>query len=230
MFQRLVGATNKYLEKKEADKSSKPVVLLVRDSAMYVTHMFKIFGLLPNGTDIGFPVGSGGESESKEKTLEPFLDAILEFRADIRAAARSKNFEELLGLCDSLRDSVLPDLGVQLEDKEGSKGVWKLANSEDIKRMKEQKALEAAKKAEVKAAREKAAEEKARLNRMPPEDFLKQLTLEDGETAMYSKFGDDGLPTHAADGEELNKNQVKKAKKLFDGQKKKYEKAISSGK
>ena len=115
----------------------------------------------------------------------------------------------------------------QLEDKEGTKGVWKLANPEDIKRQKEQKELEVQRKAAEKAAREKEAAEKEKLNLVPPSDFLRQLTLDDAKTLKYSKFGEDGMPTHNNEGEELNKNQMKKAKKEFEGQKKKYEKAIA---
>lgn len=152
---------------------------------------------------------------------------MLDFRSAIRSAARDKDFSSLLKLCDGLRDDVLPGLGVQLEDKEGSKGVWKLANPEDIKRQKEQKEQEAARKAEEKAAREREAAEKEKANLIAPLDFLKTLTLDDGKTLKYGNFGEDGMPTHNNEGEELNKNQTKKAKKEFEGQKKKYEKAMA---
>ncbi|GMH84150.1 hypothetical protein TrVE_jg7116 [Triparma verrucosa] len=225
-LQGLVNATNLYLQAKDEQKV-KPVVLVVRSAGVYVTRIFKVFGLIPEGAEIGFPLGGGEGGASKEDLLAPFLDAVLDFRSSIRSAARNKEFEELLKLCDGLRDDVLPGLGVQLEDKEGTKGVWKLANPEDIKRQKEQKELEVQRKASEKAAREKEAAEKEKLNLVPPSDFLRQLTLDDAKTLKYSKFGEDGMPTHNNDGEELNKNQMKKAKKEFEGQKKKYEKAIA---
>ncbi|GMH93982.1 hypothetical protein TL16_g12774 [Triparma laevis f. inornata] len=225
-LQNLVNATNLYLQAKEKE-GVKPVVLVVRSAGVYVTRVFKVFGLVPEGGDIGFPVGGGEGGESKEDLLAPFLDAVLDFRSAIRSAARDKDFSSLLKLCDGLRDDVLPGLGVQLEDKEGSKGVWKLANPEDIKRQKEQKEQEAARKAEEKAAREREAAEKEKANLIAPLDFLKTLTLDDGKTLKYGNFGEDGMPTHNNEGEELNKNQTKKAKKEFEGQKKKYEKAMA---
>jgi len=66
------------------------------------------------------------------------------------------------------------------------------------------------------------------LNRVSPEDFMKALTLDDGKTTKYSKFGDDGMPTHDDKGEELAKNQLKKANKEFQTQKKKFDKGTAT--
>lgn len=49
----------------------------------------------------------------------PYLEALSNFRLRVRNAARSCGASEVLGLCDELRDTVLPDLGVRLEDKPG---------------------------------------------------------------------------------------------------------------
>ena len=46
----------------------------------------------------------------------PYLNALSKFRDEVRAEARNKKAFEILSLCDNLRDNVLPDLGVLLED------------------------------------------------------------------------------------------------------------------
>ena len=46
----------------------------------------------------------------------PYLNALSKFRDEVRAEARAKKAIEILSLCDNLRDNVLPDLGVLLED------------------------------------------------------------------------------------------------------------------
>lgn len=88
-LQGLVNAVNAYLKAKEA-AGAKPVELIVRESGRYVTRMFKTFGLIPSGAEIGFPVDGEGGGANKEEILSPVLDAILKFRADVRDAAKSQ--------------------------------------------------------------------------------------------------------------------------------------------
>jgi len=224
-LQELVDGVNQYLlEKKKG--GNKPVELVVRSAGVYVTDIFKVFGLIPSGGDIGFPVGGAEGGVNKEEVLSPFLDAILNFRSQIRDSARGKNFGELMSLCDELRDSVLPELGVQLEDKEGGKGVWKLQDPEETRKRKELEDMERRRKDEDKATRDKEAADKAKAAMVTPEEFLKGMKVDDG-TATYGNFGDDGLPKSDGKGDELNKSAAKKAKKLYDNQKKKYDKAMA---
>lgn len=223
----LVKATNLYLEGCEAEKRV-PVNLVVRNAAKFVTKMFKTFGLIPesSGVEIGFPVGGGDSGEEK---LTPVLDALIDFRSAVRDKARTNDTRGVLDECDKFRDDSLPPLGIRLEDKTGGKSVWKLADPAELLREKELLELEKQRKAAEKKA---AAEEKAKkdaMNKLSPEDFMKQLTLEDSSTPKYSKFDESsGLPTHLHTGEELNKSQVKKANKEFQGQKKKYEKYLKT--
>lgn len=50
----------------------------------------------------------------------PYLEVLSTFRARVRDAARNVKATEVLALCDDLRDNVLPELGVRLEDKSGT--------------------------------------------------------------------------------------------------------------
>ena len=81
------------------------------------------------------------------------------------------------------------------------------------------KAQEAEAKAEAKRldAAKKAAKEAAAS--VDPRDMFK------GDTAKYSQFDDDGVPTHDAAGEPLSKSSIKKLKKEWEKQKKAFEKA-----
>lgn len=51
----------------------------------------------------------------------PYLQALGDFRAKVRDAARTAGAKDVLSLCDNLRDEVLPALGVRLEDKAGKR-------------------------------------------------------------------------------------------------------------
>lgn len=225
----LVKATNLYLESCDNEKCS-IVSLVVRNSAKYVTHIFRIFGLIPEsaGVEIGFPVGgSSGSDGNLEESLSPILNSLVDFRSSVREKARAKDVKGVLTDCDSFRDDVLPPLGIRLEDK-ADKSIWKLADPEELMKDREQRLMEKRRKEEEKKL---AAEEKARkdaMNKLSPEDFMKQLSLEDSKTLKYSNFDVGGLPTHFHDNEPLNKSQLKKANKEFQGQRKKYEKYIKN--
>lgn len=221
----LLKATNLYLEKFQTDESRKPVSLVVRNAAKYVTIIFKTFGLIPenSGVEIGFPVGGGANTED---TLRPVLDALIAFRSNVRDKARQKDFGGVLEECDNFRDGALPPLGIRLEDKPGQ-SVWKLQDAQELMKEKEQMRKEKERKELEKIAAAEEKKKKDALNKLSPELFMKQLTLDDDSgKKKYSQFENDGMPTHFHDGEALNKNQVKKAKKEFTAQSKKYEKSM----
>lgn len=59
--------------------------------AKYITSILKVFGLIPDSTEIGFALEStGGVGENKEELLTPYLDALTSFRETVRLAAMSK--------------------------------------------------------------------------------------------------------------------------------------------
>lgn len=51
----------------------------------------------------------------------PYLTILSEFRDKIRTHARDIKALDILKECDKLRDDILPNVGVRLEDKEGKK-------------------------------------------------------------------------------------------------------------
>lgn len=112
----LVSHSNIYIR----DNKRTLNALLLRRIAVYITDVLHIFGTIdgPRG-GIGFPVGSSVEGRNLEEIVMPYLTPLADFRNSIREQARVLKATEILKLCDQLRDDVLPNLGVRLEDREG---------------------------------------------------------------------------------------------------------------
>lgn len=93
-------------------------------------------------------------------------------------------------------------------------------------REREQKKIaeqeKAAEKERKKVAQAAAEALKEAQRRIPPQDLFKT------ETDKYSKFDDNGLPTHDKDGNEVSKGLVKKLQKLQIAQEKKYKEYLAS--
>lgn len=109
-----------------------------------------------------------------------------EFRNLVREQAKALKAFDILKLCDDLRDNVLPNLGVRLEDKDGGQYAVKLVDKDSLLREREAKlAAEAEKAAEKErkkqAAAQAAAAKEAQRRVNPKEMFL-------GETEKYSAF------------------------------------------
>ncbi|XP_044262435.1 cysteine--tRNA ligase, cytoplasmic [Tribolium madens] len=216
----LVTASNLYIR----DKNS-PNCLLLHDIAVYITKMLSIFGAISESSKIGFPVSSGNESNSEDKIL-PYLEILAAFRDKIRTFARSLKATEILQECDRLRDETLPNVGVRLEDREGAPSAVKIVGRDILLKEKETKKmqeLEKAKEKERKKAELAAAQAaKEAQKKIPPSEMFKL------ETDKYSKFDENGLPTHDAQGKEISKGQLKKLQKLQQAQEKKHQEYLAT--
>jgi cysteinyl-tRNA synthetase len=213
----LVNTTNVYLQE-TIDKPSR--ALLLARIARYVHRILGVFGIT-GSDDFGMTAGSGGDGGSRETTLAPVLDAMAEFRDRIRAIARESKNSDILAECDKIRDDILPELGVRLEDIAGQPSVWKLCDVEELRR-------------ERRAALRNELENNVRkltLQRNKVQDELKRLVSQpfsELHADSYSQFNDKGLPTHDKDGEPLSKGATKKGKKLFDKHAKAYKKHLKN--
>ncbi|XP_020826413.1 cysteine--tRNA ligase, cytoplasmic isoform X1 [Phascolarctos cinereus] len=211
----LVSQSNLYMAARKSARKLPSRGLLANISA-YLTHMLKVFGAIESEEMLGFPVGGSGPSLNLEATVTPYLQVLSDFREGVRRIAREKRVTEVLQLSDALRDDVLPELGVRLEDHEGLPTVLKLVDRDTLLKEREdkKKAEEEKRKKKEDAARKKQEQEAAKLEKMkipPSKMFL-------AENDKYSKFDENGFPTHDAEGKELSKGQTKKLKKLFEGQ------------
>jgi cysteinyl-tRNA synthetase len=195
----LLRESNRYIENGEIS------TVTLSNVAKYITSILRLFGLVPEaGGDIGFPLEAMGDGEgsfSKEQVLAPYLDVLTKFRESVRVAAISGDTAAVLRLADALRDDVLPDLGVRMEDKGSGAdvvSVWKLDDPEVLRKEKALKIeAKAAKEAQrVEAERKKREkEEKAKIS---PDEMFKS------QTGLYSAFDTTG------------RKEMQKQKELFD--------------
>jgi len=217
----LVKDSYKYCEA-EGEISS----VILGSVARYITSMLRTFGLASGSAEIGFPLEGGADSASKEETLTPYLDVLTKFREAVRVAAISGDTKAVLAAADELRDLVLPEVGVRMEDQGSGVNVvtkWKL---DDPAAMRMERAL----KEEARAEKERQKEETARRARekeekakIAPADMFRL------QPELFSAFDDAGLPTHDAAGEPLAKAAFKKLQKEQAAQKVSYEKLLAKG-
>jgi cysteinyl-tRNA synthetase len=129
-----------------------------------------------------------------------------------------------LEACDELRNTTLWDLGIYLEDREKKPALVRplSASLREERRDRERRAGEkAAAKAKAQAEKARADAERAEKAKIDPATMF-QLGEYKGKYQMYDARG---IPTHEADGKEVAKAQSKKLVKLWEAQKKLFEKA-----
>ncbi|XP_052751612.1 cysteine--tRNA ligase, cytoplasmic-like [Galleria mellonella] len=213
----LAGAAHVYL----AARARPTPAPLLAAAARYVTDVLHVFGAIagPRG-GIGFPV-SGEDNLCVEEKVMPYLEALSVFRSRVREEARAAGASGVLQLCDRLRDCDLPELGVRLEDKP-DRTVVKLVSKEELMKEREEKRRIEAEKQKRKQEMLEAQRAKEEQKKIPPSEMFKL------ETDKYSKFDEQGLPTHDHEGKELSKGLLKKLQKLQLAQEKKYNEYLAS--
>ena len=183
----LINKTNVYLSAGRSGIN----VSIVEKVAAYITKMLQTFGLVDTQEELGF--GSSDQSATnKEETLLPYLRTLSEFRDNIRDLSRqNKSHSEILALCDRLRDVELVDLGVALEDQDDGKALVKLADKEELIKLRDEKLKAQAEKTARKEALAKAKEEERlaalEKGKVAPIDMFKEAKDDNGEL-LYSAF------------------------------------------
>lgn len=216
----LVKECNKYME------NGALCSIVLSSAAKYVTSILRMFGLM-GVEDLGFALdggtGDGKTTANKEEILTPFLDVLTKFREGVRVSAMMQDSKAILEAADSLRDDILPELGVRMEDKGSGKEtvtVWKLDDPEALRKEKAQKlALKAEKQAQKEEQMRKLAAKQAALDvqaKIRPEDMFRC------RTDLFSSFDENGLPTLDNLGQPLTKGAQKKLLKEMDKQRELY--------
>lgn len=176
----MITACNKYL----AHKKELANRVLMKNVAEYVTRLFQIFGVIEGKQAVGFPSEASGSADV-ESVVMPVLGALADFREEVRQEARQLKATRVLEMCDKMRDDVLPNLGVRLEDRENQRPALKLVPREELLREREEKRLaEEAKKAEKERKKAELAAkeaEKEAKRRIPPTEMFK------GESFLATK-------------------------------------------
>lgn len=124
-----------------------------------------------------------------EDIAMPYLEILANFREKVRGFAKTLQANDILQECDRLRDDILPNVGVRLEDtNEEVHCKVKLVNREELLKEKEaKKKLELEKlleKEKRKAETAAAAAAKEAQKKIPPSDMFKL------EKDKYSQFDD----------------------------------------
>eukprot|EP00531_Pseudo-nitzschia_arenysensis_P006709 CAMPEP_0116125550 /NCGR_PEP_ID=MMETSP0329-20121206/5867_1 /TAXON_ID=697910 /ORGANISM="Pseudo-nitzschia arenysensis, Strain B593" /LENGTH=775 /DNA_ID=CAMNT_0003619591 /DNA_START=119 /DNA_END=2446 /DNA_ORIENTATION=- len=219
----LVLECNKYLT-----AEAKPKNLLVKKVAIYVTKILNVLGVIQGSDKIGFGESASDGGASKEDTVSPYVDAFVDFREQVRAAAKSKSSPgDFLKACDEVRDETMAKLGIRIEDS-AEKSIWKMDDPEAIRKEveeKREKAREAAeKKAKAKFDRLTTELEKAKQASIPMSEWFKVGT----NAEKWGSYDEDGKPVTTKDGKELSKSQQKSIKKETNNQGKATAKVIKA--
>ena len=220
----LVSECNKYLS-----QVTKPKNLLIKKVAIYVTKILRVLGVVQGSDIIGFGESTSEGGASKEDTITPFVDAFVDFREQIRVAAKSKEStpRDYLMACDTIRDETLANLGIRVEDS-AEKSIWKMDDPEVIRKEveeKRQKAEEAkAKKLEAKRGRLQTDLEKAKQASIPMVEWFKV----GANAEKWGSYDESGKPLTTKEGKELSKSQQKAIKKESSNQEKAYQKVLKA--
>eukprot|EP00826_Nyctotherus_ovalis_P061525 TRINITY_DN8765_c0_g1_i10.p1 TRINITY_DN8765_c0_g1~~TRINITY_DN8765_c0_g1_i10.p1 ORF type:complete len:326 (+),score=137.32 TRINITY_DN8765_c0_g1_i10:148-1125(+) len=193
----LVNYANAYMK----DEKNLKATLLIK-IANYIQFILQCFGVIGD-TPVGFVVQRGSVVD-EEQAITPLMNVLCKFRDDIKATA-GNGPKDIFKLCDQLRDEVLPELGIRLEDKGKDKpAIWKKEDPEKLKMEIAGKEEEKKRKDEEK---KRKAEEELKKKMTPANEYFKQMA------DKYSKFDEQGIPTHNKEGKELSKELINKLKK-----------------
>ncbi|KAI0305388.1 tRNA synthetases class I (C) catalytic domain-containing protein [Multifurca ochricompacta] len=209
----LISRTNVYIN----SRANELDVSVVERVGRWVGGMLRMFGLGEGDpTDLGWgqPSQDGSVTLNREEIVMPYLRILSSFRDGVRQLAISKGdgaAQEILALCDKLRDTDLVPLGVALDDQEDGKALVKLVDPAELIRAREEKRAQA----EAKAGKKAAAQELERQK--------KQQKLERGRVPPEQLFRPPYVPGGFMAGKELSKNRTKKVQKEWGEQKRLHE-------
>lgn len=212
-------------------------LILIRDIAVFIHKIFKIFGanfnsFQPSTHIVEIPDQVSQENSNNGQSTEVlygYMDTLASFRSKVRELAKkgetSSGFVDILKLCDELRDTTLPELGVRLQDKEevgGKPYVLELVDKETLMKEKAMAEKMRCEKMNEKMKQLELQKQKDDQKKIPPSEMFKD------QKDRFSQFDAEGIPTHDAEGQVLPKSQVSKLKRLHAEQKKKYNKYLES--
>jgi cysteinyl-tRNA synthetase len=208
-------------------------IALLETVGKYITWLFKVFGVIGDNehVEMGFEaVNTSQKVDDNQANPIEYLEALSDFRENVRQAAIKKELGQVLQNCDKIRDDTLPSLGVRLEDlKDGSS--IKIVGKQQAMKDREDRIKESEKAAREKQAKlEKAAKEKAEKEAKRRVDPMEMYKI--GQyLGRFTKFDDKGLPTHEVcdkseefpEGEKaVAKGQLKKLAKVQQKQEKDF--------
>lgn len=197
---------------------------LIYGIGKYISDILKCLGLIYNTEFLEyFKFSQDNKIKNEEEILTPVIDALVNFRGEIKNICIFGNeVKKILTLCDSLRDNILPNLGIKIEDKnKGEKSIWKFFNKEEYLKEKQ-------KEDELKNIKKKQKEEEYK-----ERQYILSLTSKEYyamQTDKYSEFDEIGVPIKNEKGILFSQEQYNKLKKEFGKHDKQHQKWLEQQK
>ena len=167
----LVGAANSYLMGNDMNLD------ILRLVCNYIRKILMMFGAVDDSMS-EFRIESkqsAVENCSQEEQLMPYLSVLAEFRERIRSIGMELVDKEsklkVMKACDDLRDDILPNLGVRLEDRE-ERTRMKLVDRDTLLKERQIKKDAEERKRIEKEKKRMESEEKEAKKRIPPEEWV----------------------------------------------------------
>lgn len=148
-----------------------------------------------------------------------FARALTEFKDNIKQVAEESDdlAQEILKLCDQVRDVALWNLNVYLEDREYQPALIRPV-TEGLKAARKEKEDRAKQKEEAQKQREEAQKQKLAKGKLRPQDMFRPPLTEE-----FSAWDNDGLPLRLKNGDVVAPSKTKKLKKEWEKQKKAHD-------
>jgi cysteinyl-tRNA synthetase len=160
-----------------------------------------------------------------EPSSKPYRDVFEQFFRDVKSLVGSKApAKDFLILCDQLRDTQLPELGIYIEDRPDLHALVRPLDRYTAAALEERKIAAATKSLEAQARRdaeENAKKQLAERAKLSHNDMFRN--------AQYSEWDENGIPIKDNQGEEVTKTRRKKLVKEWERQKKLHEGYLKNG-
>uniref|UniRef100_A0AAF5PVU1 Uncharacterized protein n=2 Tax=Wuchereria bancrofti TaxID=6293 RepID=A0AAF5PVU1_WUCBA len=128
----IIDLGEEYINEME-DENKIPNCLLLRNIAAYMTQLLKVFGTTSKDIDNVFSadfseiaICNPSSSTSAHELIMPYVSALTVFRETISELAQQRNVNDIIKECDRIRDKVLPELGIILNEANPEKPVLAL--------------------------------------------------------------------------------------------------------
>lgn len=200
----LIKNANQYISRSDEFNCS----LLLENVVIFVRKILTILGLsFVNTTQSSQAVRDSEQSD--------IIKILLDFRNNVRNMSRSDEFsaDSLLKATDALRNDILPDAGILVKDLPDGTYDFKMMSIQERQLLIEEKK----RKEELQEIKRRKEEEERLLSAIPPSEFLR-------DDEYYTKYDEDGIPTHDIHGEILSKSTRKKLVKKYEKHKARYNK------
>lgn len=159
---------------------------------------------------------------SYARTLNEFSRDALQAASTPSSTESSSDLnQQILALCDRVRDVDLWQLDIYLEDRENAPALVRPV-TEGLRAVRREREDKARAKEEAKRQRQREAQERMLKGKLSQREMFKPP-----HNTEYSAWDDDGVPTTAKDGQALSASRVKRLKKEWEQQRKAHEKYLS---